>query len=182
MRFIIKGKDVTESINNYYFDNRMSLVFIIYNGNNKRYSYQYKDVEILPHSFKEIEANQILIYRTSNKVEALRDISRYEEIGDGENSTIKINKQSKVMYYKKRNIAIESFENYIVKNDEIILFDGEIKNVETIEFSDSLVRVKFPNNEEKYIMNKNYIKIIKNIKAHHKDLFDYYKYIAVLKI
>ena len=48
MRFIIKGKDVTESINNYYFDNRMSLVFIIYNGNNKRYSYQYKDVEILP--------------------------------------------------------------------------------------------------------------------------------------
>lgn len=181
MRFIIKGKDVTESINNYYFDNRMSLVFIIYNGNNKRYSYQYKDVEILPHSFKEIEANQILIYRTSNKVEALRDISRYEEIGDGENSTIKINKQSKVMYYKKRNIAIESFENYIVKNDEIILFDGEIKNVETIEFSDSLVRVKFPNNEEKYIMNKNYIKIIKNIKAHHKDLFDYYKYIASIK-
>ncbi len=181
MRFIIRGKDVTESINNYYFDNQKPFVFIMYNGNNKQYSYQYKDIEILPHSFKEIESHQILIYRTHNKVEVLRDIYRYEEIGDGENSTIKINKQGKVIYYKNHNIAIESFKNYIVKNDEIIVFDGEVKNIETIEFSDSLVRVKFPNNEEKYIMNKNRIKIIKNIKAHHKDLFDYYKYIASIK-
>ena len=104
MRFIIRGKDVTESINNYYFDNQKPFVFIMYNGNNKQYSYQYKDIEILPHSFKEIESHQILIYRTHNKVEVLRYIYRYEEIGDGENSTIKINKQGKVIYYKNHMI------------------------------------------------------------------------------
>ena len=164
MRFIIKGNDVTKSIFNYYFENDKPFVTIIYNGNNKHYSYQYKDVEILPHSFKEIDSHQILIYRTNNKFDVLKDIYKYEEIGDGENSTIKVNRQGKIKYYKSRNIFIESFENYIVKNDEIIIFDGEIKNIETIEFSDSLIRVKFPNNGKKYIMNKNCIKIIKKIK------------------
>lgn len=36
------------------------------------------------------------------------------------------------------------------------LGDGEIKNIQTIEFSVSLVRVNFFNNEAKYIINKNY--------------------------
>lgn len=181
MRFIIRGKDVTDSIYNYYFDNQNPFVIIIYNRNSKQYSYQYKDIKILPRSFKEVELDQILIYRKNNKIEVLRDTYRYEEIGDGENSTIKIDRLGKTTYYKSRNIAIESFENYIVKNDEIVIFDGEIKNIETIEFSDSLARIKFPNNETKYIIDKNQIKIIENVKVRYRDLFNYYKYIASIK-
>lgn len=181
MRIIIKGEDLTEKISNYYFENKKPFIAIIFKGINRKYFYQYKDIKILPHSSKEIEPNQILIYRMNNKVEVLKDTYRYEEIGDGENSTIKVCIQGKVKFYKKHNIAIESFVNFTAKNDEIIIFNDEIKTIETIEFSETLVRIKFPNNETKYIMDKSRINIIKNLKVNYRNLFDYYKYIASIK-
>lgn len=181
MRFIIKGEDVTECVSNYYFDNEKNIVKIFYKGSQKEYSYKYKDIVIYPHTLKKIDPRQILIYKANHKVDILRDIDEYEEIGDGENSTIKVNIKGKVIYYKKHNIDIETFENYIVKNDEVVISDDEVKIVDTIEFSDSLVRIKYPNNETKYIMKKDQIKIIKNMKNQYNDLFDYYKYIASIK-
>lgn len=181
MRFIIKGEDVTECVNNYYFDNEKNNVKIFYKGNQKEYTYKHKDIVIYPRTLKKIDSRQILIYKANHKVDILRDIYEYEEIGDGENSTIKVNRQGKVIYYKKHNIDIETFENYIVKYDEVVISDDEIKIVDTIEFSDSLVRIKYPDNEKIYIMNKDRIKIIKNMKTQYQDLFDYYKYIASIK-
>lgn len=181
MRFKIKGVDVTDSINNYYFDNEKPFVEIMYKGSNKKYSYQYKDIQIEPHTSKKIGLNQILIYKKNGNIEVLRNTYNYEEIGDGDNKTIKVVRQGKVKYYKGSNIVIEMFKNHFLQDDEIVIVDGTIKNIETIEFSNNLVRLKYFNRGTKYIVNKNHVIIAKNLKVHYKDLFEYYKYIASIK-
>lgn len=182
MRFLIKEKDETDKISNYYFKNNEPFIVIRYKGSNKEYSYHCKNVKISPCTNKELNQNQILIYKANNKIEALREVYDYEEIGDGENSTIKVKDQGKEKYYKKKNIVIETFDKYILKNDESVIYNEAIKKLEFVEFSDNFARIKFPNNETIYIVNKSHIKIIKNIKiTEYKDLFDYYKYIANIK-
>ena len=178
MKIEIDGKDLTQEIKGYYINGMKRKVCITYKQSAQREEYDLDRVIITPITHHTLSKNEIFVYK-----ENILNVTDYFEIGDGPDKTIKIPYENHYKYYKYKNLTHETFEERILRENDLVTVCEVIKNVKTVEYSKTYARVTCFGNptKEYYLHDDVHVKDNMNIKDNYQNLLQYYTEIAKVK-